>query len=125
MFRLVNKLKNKKGFTLIELIVVLAVLAVIMAIAVPRFVGVRETAKEDSDKATIDSIKKLAELEYVRQNEAPTDGELTDLISDNFNETSLFQSNALKSVTASGIDITFDSDGNVETIKAGGKTFNY
>ncbi len=72
MFRLVNKLKNKKGFTLIELIVVLAVLGIIMAIAVPRFLGVQANAKIDADKATLGLIAKTAELYYV-QGRIPTD----------------------------------------------------
>ena len=64
----INKLRNKKGFTLIELIVVLAVLAIIMAIAVPRFTGVQETAKIDADYSTGAMIAKAAEF-YVAQNE--------------------------------------------------------
>ncbi|WP_312814506.1 prepilin-type N-terminal cleavage/methylation domain-containing protein [Sedimentibacter sp.] len=72
MFRLVSKLKNKKGFTLIELIVVLAVLGIIMAIAVPRFMGVQDQARIDADKATLGLIAKTAELYYV-QGRIPTD----------------------------------------------------
>ena len=49
MRKSISMLRSKKGFTLIELIVVLAVLAIIMAIAVPRFLGVQETAKIDAD----------------------------------------------------------------------------
>ncbi len=66
MFRLINNLKNRKGFTLIELIVVLAVLAIIMAIAVPRFLGVQEKAKVDSDYSTGALIAKTAELYYAQ-----------------------------------------------------------
>jgi len=62
MFRLINNLKNKKGFTLIELIVVLAVLAIIMAIAVPRFLGVQKGAELDADYSTGALIAKAAEL---------------------------------------------------------------
>ncbi len=66
MFRLINNLKNKKGFTLIELIVVLAVLAIVLAIAVPRFLGVKEQAKKDADKSTLGLIAKAAELYYAK-----------------------------------------------------------
>ena len=66
MFRLINSLKNKKGFTLIELIVVLAVLAIIMAIAVPRFLGVQTQAKIDADVSTLGLIAKTTELYYAQ-----------------------------------------------------------
>ena len=66
MFRIISKLKNKRGFTLIELIVVLAVLAIIMAIAVPRFLGVQEQAKIDADKSTLGLIAKTAEFYYTQ-----------------------------------------------------------
>jgi prepilin-type N-terminal cleavage/methylation domain-containing protein len=62
MIRLINKLKNRKGFTLIELIVVLAVLALIMAIAIPRFSRVRDDARIDADIATAQQINKAARL---------------------------------------------------------------
>ncbi|WP_313342854.1 type II secretion system protein [Sedimentibacter sp.] len=63
-----KKLKSKKGFTLIELVVVLAVLGIIMAIAVPRFMEVQENAKEKADEATIEMLAKAAELYYVQNN---------------------------------------------------------
>lgn len=59
------KRKNEKGFTLVELIVVMAVLAVISAIAVPRFLGVQEDAKLDADYATAAMLGKAAELYLV------------------------------------------------------------
>lgn len=57
-----KKNKNNKGFTLVELIVVMAVLAIISAIAVPRFLGVQKQAKIDADYATGAMIAKAAEL---------------------------------------------------------------
>ncbi len=121
MFRLINKLKNRKGFTLIELIVVLAVLAIIMAIAVPRFMGVRETAAEDSDEATLASIAKLAELEYVRENEsgAKTDVNIRDLVDENYPE--LDDGNLFQTITTtSTITVDYDSNGIVTQITVGG-----
>ena len=38
------KRKNKKGFTLIELIVVIAILAILAAVAVPNFIGITDKA---------------------------------------------------------------------------------
>ena len=49
-------LKNKKGFTLIELIVVIAILGILAMIAIPRFAGFQETARQKADVATGKSI---------------------------------------------------------------------
>lgn len=76
MFKFVNKLKNKKGFTLVELIIVLAVLGIIAAIAVPRFAKVQDQAKIDADIAAAKNIAKAAEM-YLAQ----VDGNLNTTIS--------------------------------------------
>jgi prepilin-type N-terminal cleavage/methylation domain-containing protein len=62
MFKLINKVKNRKGFTLVELLVVLAVLAIISAIAIPRFAGVQASAKVKADQETILTVQRALEL---------------------------------------------------------------
>jgi type IV pilus assembly protein PilA len=67
------KKMNEKGFTLVELIVVMAVLAVISAIAVPRFLGVQKDAKVEADYATAAMLGKAAELYLVKEGNTTAD----------------------------------------------------
>lgn len=118
MLKLINKMKNKKGFTLIELIIVIAVLGIILAIAVPRFGEVQKKAKEDADTATGGMVGKAAELYYVAEKiNGATTVTITDLVDDKY----LAKAPVLQSTTSAIEAVSLDDKGNatVTTSPAG------
>ncbi|MCH4888799.1 prepilin-type N-terminal cleavage/methylation domain-containing protein [Acidaminobacter sp. JC074] len=56
MIKKIQKNMNKKGFTLVELIIVLAVMAILAAIVIPRMSGVTDSFKIRSDERVAASI---------------------------------------------------------------------
>lgn len=68
MLQLFYNAKNKKGFTLIELIVVIAILGILAIIAIPRFTGMRENANEGAVIANLRTIQTAAEVAAAENN---------------------------------------------------------
>jgi prepilin-type N-terminal cleavage/methylation domain-containing protein len=52
-----TKLKNQKGFTLIEIIAVLVILGILAAIAVPKYLDMAEEARNKAALAAIAEVK--------------------------------------------------------------------
>ena len=67
------KTNNNKGFTLIELIMVIVILGILAAVAVPKFFDITTQAKTKSKQAVIGNMK--AGLNLYAANEIVTNGE--------------------------------------------------
>lgn len=67
-----KKLQSNKGFTLVELIIVIAILAIIMLIAIPNFSGIQQRMKVRADKATAAQIGKAVRVWYTDYTSDPT-----------------------------------------------------
>lgn len=64
-------MKNKKGFTLMEMLIVVAIIVILVAISIPVFTSQLDKAKQATDEANLRAAKGAAYTEYL------TDG-LTD-----------------------------------------------
>ena len=54
-------MKNNKGFTLIELIMVTIILGILAAVAVPRYMGTVNQAEAAAEKAVVDALRAAVE----------------------------------------------------------------
>jgi len=70
------KIKNKKGFTLIELIVVMSIIGILVLLAMPKFIGQTKQAKYTKLISNTKQLENASERYYMNKNDWPR---LTDI----------------------------------------------
>lgn len=65
MLQKMYKKMNKKGFTLMEMMIVVAIIAILVAIAIPTFTGSIEKAKKATDDANFRALKAIITAAYL------------------------------------------------------------
>ncbi len=57
-----NRKENQKGFTLVELIIVMAILVVLAGIAIPKFTGVLSSSKTKAHTANLKMLQDAVDI---------------------------------------------------------------
>ena len=105
--------KNKKGFTLVELVIVVAVMAVLVAVAIPTVTSITKTAKEavaNTNAKTIESTLKLKEADKNKE------GDVVQILTVDDIDSAL--ENAKLGIDAGSTFVYDSNDGTVEPVFA-------
>lgn len=57
-------LRNQKGFTLIELVIIIVLLGLLAAVAIPRYIDLREDARKAAAKGNLDAARAALTLDF-------------------------------------------------------------
>jgi prepilin-type N-terminal cleavage/methylation domain-containing protein len=64
---LFSKLKNQKGFTLIELVIIIVILGILAAVAIPKYKNISSQAKESATRAALGGLRSGVTIYYANQ----------------------------------------------------------
>jgi general secretion pathway protein G len=68
-----KRLSNRKGFTLVELLVVISIIGILSAIAIPKFTDATKTARGAKIQADLRTMESAIAIYYASAGEYPAD----------------------------------------------------
>ena len=120
---MLKKLQNKKGFTLMEMLIVVAIIAVLVAIAIPVFNGALTKSKEAADVANVRATYAEWQTAMLTENtKAPAD---KDAFLKGPAGTDTLTLNYLDNLTVADGTITYKASKLTDAANADSKTFTW
>ena len=120
---MLKKLQNKKGFTLMEMLIVVAIIAVLVAIAIPVFNGALTKSKEAADVAKVRATYAEWQTAMLTENtKAPAD---KDAFLKGPAGTDTLTLNYLDKLTVADGTITYKASKLTDAANADSKTFTW
>ena len=115
---------NKKGFTIIELVIVIAVIAILAAVLIPTFAGIIAKANQSADQQAVTNMNKLLATEAKAED---VDGVIDILIKNNYagDLTTYFAGYSLAWVKSENAIVLVEGDAIVYPANLAGKELAY